>query len=430
MECPLHRQALRTPDQPFLLSPLRSLSFRETDLLVSRWQRFFQRQGLLPGQKVVTLLPNSDDAAALLFACLREQLKLCPINTRLPERRIQEQIDLLRPGLVLRELPKLGNETATGFRVSENAPATLLFTSGSSGNPKAVSHTLANHLASAQSAQQHAPLAPGDRWLCSLPFYHVGGLAILFRTVLAGAACVFPEQGEGGEAAVLRTRPTHVSWVPTQLHRWIESGAVHSFRRILLGGAPVSGALLRQALDLGLPVATSYGMTETASQVASTPPGEAPEGAGRLMPGVELKIGPQQEILLLGKSISAACLGSDGWLHTGDCGRLERGRLYVEGRMDLQFISGGENIQPELIERALTALPGIQQAVVVPCADPEFGQRPLAWVDAEITPERIRGWTDQLRREIPGYMLPVDYRRLPESNGLKPDRQALMQRGT
>jgi O-succinylbenzoic acid--CoA ligase len=176
-------------------------------------------------------------------------------------------------------------------------------------------------------------------------------------------------------------------------------------------------------------------MTETASQVAATPPDSQPVGSGIPLPHAEIRISAQGEILVKAESNALGVLVQDalapvtdeeGWLHTKDVGHVEDGVLFVDGRMDLQFISGGENIQPEVIERALVTLTDVTEAVVVPKEDVEFGHRPLAWVDAEVTDDRIRRWNHELRASLPGYMIPVEYRQLPPLEGLKRKRGELV----
>ncbi len=406
MRCPLRVKALQIPDQPFLISASGSLSFQEADLLCGRYQSALKLAGIAAGERLALLLPNSPQGVCFLFACFRQQLVLCPLNARLPESGIRERLDFLESENFLPELPPPGKDVLDADEIYPDRIATLLFTSGSSGNPKLIPHTLENHFLSARSANAHAPLAPGDRWRCSLPFYHVGGLAIVFRCVLAGASLVFSDTEE----------VTHLSLVPTQLIRIMKGEVPSGLKRVLLGGAPLPQKLIEDAESRGLPIASSYGMTETASQITSTPPGEKVWGAGRVMSHAEVKISDAGEIWVKGGSVSAACLDADGWLHTGDTGRLKEGILFVEGRMDRQFISGGENIQPEQIEKALMGLDGISQAVVVAEDDEEFGQRPVAWVDGEWREE----WIGELKKSLPGYMMPIRFERLAEDGGLKP----------
>ncbi|MDA3875373.1 MAG: AMP-binding protein, partial [Kiritimatiellae bacterium] len=260
-----------------------------------------------------------------------------------------------------------------------------------------------------------------------LPLYHVGGIAILFRCVLAGAAVAFPGADSEGTEIVEPLRVTHLSLVPTQLQRWMHSvgfaPAVKGVKRVLMGGAPMPGGLLSEAITSGVPVAVSYGMTETGSQIAATPPGEIPTGSGRILPHAKVRISEAGEIQVRAGSVPETLL-TDGWLRTGDCGRLEGDLLFVEGRIDRQFISGGENIQPERIERELQICSGAG-CVVVPVEDPEFGQRPAAWVDEEVTEAKISLWNQALRLRIPGYMIPVRYKTLPRARGLKPDLERL-----
>jgi o-succinylbenzoate---CoA ligase len=141
------------------------------------------------------------------------------------------------------------------------------------------------------------------------------------------------------------------------------------------------------------------------------------------------------EILVRGRTLFAGYIEAGrlvrplegGWFRTGDLGEIdEGGSLRVLGRRDNMFISGGENIQPETIERALLRLPGISQAVVVPIGDPEFGRRPVAFVQAESLPDPGL-CRDALRVYLPGYMIPVSIHPLPSasSQGLKPSRSEL-----
>jgi O-succinylbenzoic acid--CoA ligase len=382
---------------------------------------------------------NSPDWFPLLFAGFRLGAVLCPLNLRQPAEILREQLLFLHPALVItdRELPTQpfpvrdlkGLSGEATVPADEKAvlrldrPATILFTSGSSGQAKAVEHLLANHVISARSANQAAPLGPGDRWLCSLPLFHVGGIAILFRCVLAGGAAGFGEAGSEWTKALEPLGITHLSLVPTQLRRWMRSDAFArssiSVKRVLTGGAPMPEGLLAEAEAAGVPVAVSYGMTETASQIAATPPGEPARGAGRILPHARVRISEEGEIQVKAGSVQESML-TDGWLRTGDCGRLEGDLLFVEGRMDRQFISGGENIHPEEIERELRDCTGAVCAVVA-VSDPEFGLRPAAWLDEEVTEEKVNEWNQSLRLRLPGYMIPVIYKTLPVQTGLKPD---------
>jgi O-succinylbenzoic acid--CoA ligase len=292
---------------------------------------------------------------------------------------------------VVADQPLAGEEVEIDGRLDPEAVHTVLFTSGTTGAAKPVTLTYANHRASALATAWSLGVSPDDRWLCVLPLFHVGGLAILMRSAIyRTAAIIHPrfdpaatlESLESGEA-------TLVSLVPTQLRRLLDGGLgereTPALRAILLGGGPMPRELLADAVERGLPVHQSYGMTETASQVASLPATEALDGgpsAGRLLPGVAAITDPASgEILLRGPMVSREALDADGWLHTGDRGRLDEDRLLqVEGRLDDVIVTGGENVAAAEVERALLEHPAVAEAAVVGEPDPDWGERVVAYV--------------------------------------------------
>ena len=209
-----------------------------------------------------------------------------------------------------------------------------------------------------------------------------------------------------------------------------------------MGGGPVPPSLVDEALARGLPLHTSYGLTEMASQVTTTPPGASLEElrtAGRVLPDREVSISERGEILVRGETLFAGYvegeeldrpLDAEGWFHTGDLGELdEDGYLRVGGRVDNLFISGGENVQPEEIEEALCRLEGVDEAVVVPVPDEEFGARPVAFVRSGrqeaggIWPESSSRSCRDSRSPSPSTRGPREARR-----GMKIDRESLGER--
>jgi O-succinylbenzoic acid--CoA ligase len=314
-----------------------------------------------------------------------------------------------------------------------------VFTSGSAGAPKAALHTFGNHFFSAEGSNANIALAPGDRWLHSLPPYHVGGLSILFRCLLAGATVVLPEADVPLGEGIAQSSATHVSLVSTQLLRLLREEGFEGdgLKAILLGGDPMPASLVDEAAARGLPVYTSYGLTEMASQVTTTPPGASREElrtSGRPLAYREVKISGG-EILVRGETLFAGYiegdaidwpLDADGWFHTGDLGDLDaNGYLCVRGRKDNLFVSGGENIQPEEIEEALSILEGVEETVVVPVPDPEFGARPVAFVrtaDDTVEPGAL---VRPLEEVLPGFKIPVAFHAWPDEagpGGMKVDR--------
>ena len=265
---------------------------------------------------------------------------------------------------------------------------TVIFTSGTTGQPKQVGLTAANHEASALASAWNLGVDPGDRWLCCLPLWHVGGLSILHRSAIYGTTAVLHD---GFDAARVREslesgEATVVSLVATMLRRLIDAGLSEwpALRAALVGGGPVPRELLEWARASGFPLLQTYGMTETCSQVATLPAAEAlakAGSAGRPLVGVELRIGAGGQILVRGPMVAPGAADGDGWLHTGDRGRLDGdGFLHVEGRIDDVIVTGGENVAAAEVEAALAAHPAVADAAVAGRPDPEWGEAIVAYV--------------------------------------------------
>jgi O-succinylbenzoic acid--CoA ligase len=329
----------------------------------------------------------------------------------------------------------------------EERCAVVLRTSGSSGTPKFAVHRHASLVANALASARRTPFGPGHRWLLSLSPHHIGGLSIIVRAMVGGAA-VRLGRGPGGVLDDLRDDAdvTHVSLVATQLRRLLASedrGAVdrrmRSLAAILVGGGPIPAALRSEAIDRGWPVFATYGLTEAASQVSIGPlrRGAPADDAGRPLDGVKVAIDATGEIVVRGPTVFAGYLrettpGSaaierpaGGVLRTGDRGRIESdGSLCVEGRLDSMFISGGENIQPEEIESVLRDVPGIEQACVVAIDDPEWQRRPIAFVAGSFA---VRDLLRVLDARLPRFKWPDRIHPMPRDDAerAKPRRGEL-----
>lgn len=467
--CPIYRQAQARPTALALWGPSRRWSYAEFDGAVATTLGRIEEAGIRPGDRIALCLPRSPELVILVWALWRHGAVAVPISTRWPEGKVKQAarevhasclvaggekvsdergdaVPLRRPSTLVST--GKGNEPTSGGSPPQHSienPATIVFTSGSTGTPKAVLHSFENHLYSAKGANANIPLRAEDRWLLSLPLYHVGGLAILFRCALVGAAVAVPERDQQLSSALEAAGGTHVSLVSTQLRRLLEETEgtpPGELRALLLGGGPIPESLLQRGNARGWPLHTSYGCTEMASQITTTAPG-APFGelttAGRVLPHRRVRIDADGQILVAGHPL---CLGyvdgrhtkdprEDGWYPTGDLGRIDaRGFLHVQGRTDHMFVSGGENIHPREIEAAFEALDGVERAIVVPVSDPEYGHRPVAFVRWEEGRELL-SWERQLSESLPRFKIPESIWPLPESiirEGMKVDREALQQR--
>lgn len=325
------------------------------------------------------------------------------------------------------------------FSVFHNRLSTVTFTSGSTGSPQPILHLLRHHYYGATGSNANLSVEPGDRWLLSLPLYHVGGLSIMFRCLFGGGAMILADKSVSVAEQIVRDRVTHLSLVTTQLARLLRDDQVAEVAKhikvILVGGGPIPDRLLMSARQAGLNIYPTYGSTEMASQIATAGPGH--EDCMKALTHRELNISDDGEILVRGQTLGWGQKSGanwnllnhrSGWYHTGDIGILDdHGCLIVTGRLDNMFISGGENIQPEPIELALAEIDGIDRAVVVPVEDSEFGQRPVAFVKMQNggPPPNCDSLRSELESRLPRFMLPIEIFSWPEDHpetGLKPDR--------
>jgi o-succinylbenzoate---CoA ligase len=293
----------------------------------------------------------------------------------------------------------------------------VLWTSGSSGIPRGVEITLDNLRVSARASRKALGLRPSDAWLASLSPAHVGGLALVLRAPVVGCRLVVRGdfQAESFNTAVDAGQITHASLVPTMLHMALdERGATpppESFRCVLLGGARAPLPLLERARGVGFPVALTYGMTETSSQVSTALPElvrRKPGTVGSPLPGVQVRV-PREggEILVRGPVVALRYLGSaspladsEGWLRTGDVGRVdEEGHLWITGRISDRIISGGVNVDPVEVEKVLAAHPDVSEAVVVGIPDHLWGERVVAVIVPGPLAAGADGW-ERLLREV------------------------------
>lgn len=305
--------------------------------------------------------------------------------------------------------------------ISLDRETSVVFTSGSTGAPSGVVHTVGNFIFSALGTVEFMGLNDTDSWLVSLPLYHVGGLLIFVRTLLSGGTCILPPDLKQVEAAIGRHRPAVMSLVPTQLLRFMESpetlGHLRSSKAILIGGAPSPPWLINRALACGLPIVPTYGSTEACAQVTAVAPGspqQAYHTSGKVLPYRGLTLDPEGRIIISGATLfkyyirqkRKVCPLKNNAFKTSDRGEWDGdGNLKILGRSDQVFISGGENIHPHEIEQHLMAIDHITSAVVVPAPHKEFGFVPWAFVEtsAPLQPDTIKA---QLKKRLPAYKVP------------------------
>ncbi len=454
----LAETARQRPKAPAVIARDAPLTYAQLDARASELAKRLAEHGIAPGEPVGALLPALAESVVVVHAVARLGAVLVPFNLRLTTEELAWQITHVGARFVVvagGEAPALpvgveaigrgawNEERGDTSRASRLAPRSslhdvqaILFTSGTSGRPKGALLTFDHHFWSAMASALRIGTLPDDRWLCPLPLYHVGGLAIVWRSCLYGTAMVL--SGKAGLADDLRdSGATLVSLVPTQLHRLLEqdADALRGVRLVLLGGAAATPELMARAQAAGVHVAPTYGLTETASQVATQRPEDAlrkPGSVGKALPwsrirvvgddGTDTVVGEPGEIVIEGPTVfsgywrdpeATATALRDGSLYTGDIGYFDGdGDLWVLQRRTDLIISGGENVFPAEVEAALAQHPDVAQVCVVGLPDPEWGQRVAcavvlrAGTSALSSPELIAF----ARERLAGYKVPRQVR--------------------
>ncbi len=331
-------------------------------------------------------------------------------------------------------------DTWTRHIIYLDAVHAIVHTSGTTGDPKGVQITYGNHFWSATSSALQLGLDQNERWLVPMPLFHVGGLAVLMRSLIYGTTAVLYDTFDAKTVndALSDSNITLISVVPTMLQRMLADEYRRppgkQLRCILLGGSGASETLLRRCQEQGLPVAQSYGLTEANSQVATLRPADALSKLGSsgqpLFPcivrvinddGIETAVREPGEIWVHSPTVTPGYwkrpdaneqVFVDGWLRTGDIGYLdEQGYLYVLDRRRDLIVSGGENIYPAEVEKALQAHEGVLEAGVVAVSDAEWGHVPCAFVvlheGARVSAAELEVYC---RERIAGYKVPRYWR--------------------
>lgn len=417
-------------NSPMLRMAGKTISFIECDKQAHQIANNLCRRGIDTGDIVAIVAPNSPEIVQLLLGLLKAGIIAAPLNNRFPDERLSRTLEKLRPRLIVTggkesltgisaatiasilDHPSHGKECGTTLEESAKTdtppafekveamerPVTIIHTSASSGEAKAAVHSFANHWYNALGSNENIPFGEGDCWLLSLPLYHIGGYSLLFRSLISGGALAIAEPDERLDHSLQNFPISHLSLVPTQLYRLLadqkSTALLRRLKAVLLGGSAAPKSLIEEALRQDIPLYLSYGSTEMGSQIATTPEPirTIQQNSGQLLPYRELSVAKDGELLVKGPCLFQGYLRDgviqpqtdrEGWFHTADIGSLsEKGEVTVLGRKDNMFISGGENIHPEEIERALMMIEGVLEALVVPIPDDEYGQRPVAFIQS------------------------------------------------
>ncbi|MFB6281352.1 MAG: class I adenylate-forming enzyme family protein [Haloferacaceae archaeon] len=463
MRDPLAYRVRASPDGTALVDAEsgESWTFDALDRSVDRTAARLHDRGVEPGDRVGVVLPNRPAHAATTHALVRLGATLVPLSDRSTARELADRLSRAEPAAVVcgAGTESAAVEAADAPVVSVDDPAAgaaaladadgsvavprhewrpsgtvaLLFTSGTTGDPKPVALTATNLLASAGASALRLGVRPDDRWLVALPLDHAGGLSPVLRMPLYGSTVVLRRSFEPGPAVddIAEHAVTCVPLVPTMLRRMLDARGVlpDSLRVVLLGGAPASPDLIERCRDYSVPVYPTYGTTETASQVATATPAEAfadPGTVGRPLFGTEVRAvdergaerppGEAGELVVSGPTVAPGYHGApeatddafraDGF-HTGDVGVVDGdGRVRVLGRLDDRIVTGGETVDPGEVAGALRDHPSVADAAVVGLPDEEWGERVAALVVPDGEPPDREALLAHCRDRLAGFKLP------------------------
>ena len=484
IQCPIYRNSISIPDAVALRSDDVTLTYRELEMRIQFCVKMFALSGIVKGDRLAVIASNSVEYAITIFVACRIGAALVPISTRMNRDTQIDCIQRAKCGLLLvdRQREQFAKESGFEYRLLEtieqkispdpianqdstishgiplDLETSIVFTSGSEGSPKGAVLTFGNHYYNALASNENIRLDRGDCWLAALPFYHVGGMAILFRTALAGCSAYITGAFDAEQINRLidDEKITHVSLVPTMLESLLSERNMKPFsdslKVILLGGGPIPDSMIKTTRRLSLPVLTTYGMTEAASQICTMSPDDPKEklsSSGRPLKHCEARIigddekavgaNVEGDIAIRGRIVfkgyleeeSDGTFDSDGWFRTEDIGCFdEYGYLYVKDRKQDMFISGGENIYPSEIEKAALTFPGISDCAVIAVDDRKWGKRPVLFVKSGNVEFNISELRSYLEIHLSRILLPdaiIEIDELPRKSIGKIDRERLIE---
>lgn len=409
---------------------------------------------ITPGEPVCILSGNNTQFIIIVLALWLIDAVPVPINTRLTEDEIGELVKIAgcdkllvhkdyrgsTAGIPVRKIlfPADNDSSSIGNITAGNTPektAVIIFTSGSSGTPKGVKLSFRNLISSASTGNGALNQEPGDSWLASLPFFHIGGFSIITRALLYGLTIIIPDSLETADIkfSFEQFDPSFASLVGTQFKRLLDSGMLpnRGLKNLLLGGGFIEDVLVEPAIAKGWNISKVYGSSETSSFVTMLSGSELLSktgSAGKAVPPNEIFIVDENHVKLPPNSSGEIAVKSgavmegyvnnkvdtakklDGGLYySGDVGYLDgEGYLFIEARRNDLIISGGENINPEEIETAISGCSGVEDCCVIGVEDKTWGQAVAAAIvksDDKISAAEIKA---NLKKKLAGFKIPKE----------------------
>jgi O-succinylbenzoic acid--CoA ligase len=420
-------------DKNFILTPKKIFNYQSVIQSFNHSVEILKQFGIEKNSFIPILMNNSPDFIIAVISLWMLEAIPVPINTKLSLPEIKNQITSLNSKSVLvdnnikEKLDIIGlkqihfditqqqhDKTEIEFSFDENRTAVVLFTSGSSGKPKAVKLTFSSLINNAKIQNSYLQHTSNDRWLASLPFYHIGGFSIIFRAIMFGTQIILADDLKTqsllrneffGHSSIHSFRPSLISLVSSQISELLKNKIQPNkeLRHVLLGGGSIDSNLMKKALSSGWNVSKVYGSTETSSFLTVLSPDEfklKPESAGKPIPPNEVMIvdenkkemqaNTEGEIVVKSPAVMKGYLNDEaatkqklknGLYFTGDFGyKDEDGFLYVVNRRSDLIVTGGENVNPVEVENIILSFPKVKEVCVFGIDDVKWGQKIAAAV--------------------------------------------------
>lgn len=371
-----------------------------------------------PGELVAYALPPGFHWLEILAAHVHSGASFMPVDVRLSDGEQRRLLDLARPSVVVR--PDEETILADAAPVDPERAWAIVATSGTGGAPRLAQLSRAAVGAVVAGSLDALDASAYDPWVACLSPAHIGGLLVLLRGAFTGSRVSILDRFEPGALLAEAPEGAHVALVPTMLERLVRGGGdLTKLGTLLVGGAAVGPALRAAAESLGGRVVSTYGSTESGGGIVYD---------GRVFVGSQVRIAAERRdapgaIELRGPTImdgyradpaaTAGAFTADGWLRTGDVGRLDPGgRLVVRGRADDAIRTGAETVWPDEVESVLRSHPGVADVAVAGRPDPEWGEHVTAWVvpASPHDPPTLEQLREHCRDDLARFKAPRDLR--------------------